>query len=122
MAQQFPLPCAGSLAIGVEISYIQKQRIRAYPLKIREDVSSHHIPDIIPKINAELLNCTLEPGGGGSCKLSQPADNTLLKLRWYLGGRLLLLLARQRHAHTGLRCNDCWEYIVQQGDAQLEIQ
>ena len=66
MAQQFPLPCAGSLAIGVEISYIQKQRVRAYPLKIRENVSSYHIPDIIPKINAELLNCTLEPGGAAA--------------------------------------------------------
>ena len=122
MAQHFPLPYVGSLAIGVGISYIQKRRIRAYPLEIWEDVSSQHSPDIIPKINTELLNSALEPGGGGSCKLSQLADNTLLKLRWYLGGRLLLLLARQRHAHTGLSCNDRLQHIVQQRDTQLEIQ
>ena len=54
----------------------------------------------------------MEPGGSGSCKLSQPADNTLLEL-WYLGGRLLLLLARQRAvAH--------WDRSAVQGVRQVE--
>lgn len=99
----------------LDITYIQKWRRRAYPLEIWED----HTPHIIANICVKLLNCTLEPRRGCSCKLSQPADKTPLELRWYLGDWLLLLLVQQCCAHTELSCNDRSGYIEQQGDTQL---